>query len=106
MRESLIVVLDEYSPGGKYPKSPSYTITAFPSCFRLDVQAMACAFLRAAFRAGRRSAARIAMIAITTRSSIIVKCSAFVFMFFAILFSPDLIFHNYSVKLPEKQYSI
>src|SRR5438552_8332112 len=46
---------------------------ALPSCFRLLVQATWRAFSRAWAKTGKRMAARIAIIAITTRSSIRVK---------------------------------
>ena len=48
-----------------------------PSCFRLLTQAMLRAFSFALFRAGSSIAARIAMIAITMRSSIRVKIFVF-----------------------------
>ena len=44
-----------------------------PSCLTVLMQVMARAFSRAWFKAGSSIAARIAMIAITTRSSISVK---------------------------------
>src|SRR5438876_5770693 len=43
---------------------------AAPSCLRLDRQLVCRAFSRACAKTGKRIAARIAMIAITTRSSI------------------------------------
>src|SRR5690242_11350613 len=50
-----------------------YIIQPVPICFRLLRQEIARAFSRACAKTGKRIAARIAMIAITTRSSIRVK---------------------------------
>lgn len=55
--------------------------TASPSCFRLFLQVVPRATLRALFSAGSSIEARMAMIAITTRSSIRVKEELFFFMF-------------------------
>ncbi len=51
-------------------KSSVYSTSTLPIELRLFVQAMLLARFRALFSAGRRSAARIAMIAITIKSSI------------------------------------
>src|SRR5258707_1318212 len=50
-----------------------YTWQAIPSCLRLFMQLMRCPLAFASDSAGSSSAARIAMIAITTRISISVK---------------------------------
>ena len=50
---------------------------ARPICLRLETQEMAWAFARALARAGSNMAARIAMMAMTTSSSINVKANTF-----------------------------
>src|SRR5208283_4143353 len=55
------------------PLSPSQRRKAMPTCLRLLTQLMRCALRLAAASAGSRSAARMAMMAITTSSSISVK---------------------------------
>src|SRR5688572_4694484 len=50
-----------------------YIPSALPSCFRLDWQVAARAFSRARAKTGERMAARVAMMAITTSSSMLVK---------------------------------
>ena len=53
--------------------SPVYSVITSPTCFKLEVQAIRCALAFALDNAGRSIAARMAMIAITTSSSINVK---------------------------------
>src|ERR1039457_6812325 len=65
------------------PLSPSQMRKARLVCLRLLVQLIFWAFFLAAARAGRSMAARIAMIAMTTRSSISVN-AFFGFWFFII----------------------
>src|ERR1035438_10116015 len=55
------------------PLSPSQMRKARPTCLRLLVQLIFWAFFLAAARAGRSMAARIAIIAMTTRSSMSVN---------------------------------
>ena len=59
---------------GMHPSLSSIYICVYvPSCFWFDAQLIALAFSLATFNAGRSIPARIAIIAITTRSSIRVK---------------------------------
>ena len=51
-------------------KSPAYMISSEPHCFKLPAQDAERAFSLALFKAGSSIAARMAMIAITTKSSI------------------------------------
>ena len=53
--------------------SPVYWMKTVPICLRLEAQEIVWARARAEFSAGSSMAARIAMMAITTRSSISVK---------------------------------
>src|SRR5579863_4783354 len=53
--------------------SPAYICQESPNCFKLLRQVIDCALSLARANAGRRSPARMAMIAITTRSSMSVK---------------------------------
>jgi hypothetical protein len=66
--------------GGKYPPvlSPEYILNAKLTCFRLLAHAARRAASRARDNAGNNSAARIAMIAITTNNSINVKPRCFI----------------------------
>ena len=57
--------------------SPEYITQARPSCLLLFMQEMAWALSLALLRAGRSRAARIAMMAITTSSSMRVKAADF-----------------------------
>jgi hypothetical protein len=61
--------------GKKSPLSPAYIVTAKPICFVLLIQAIAFALSFALLNAGSNMAARIAIIAITTSSSISVKAA-------------------------------
>ena len=56
-----------------------YCMANSPTCFRLDMQEVVRARSRACCRAGRSIEARMAMIAITTRSSISVKYLSLMF---------------------------
>ncbi|MEI3003421.1 MAG: hypothetical protein V8T87_02180 [Victivallales bacterium] len=57
--------------------SAVYIVTAFPICEKLEAQDILRAASRALFKAGRSIPARIAMIAITIKSSIRVKIRIF-----------------------------
>src|SRR5258708_5352898 len=57
-------------PGIRSSESWTYRPSATPICFRLDKQAACRAFARAEAKTGKRRAARITIIAITTSSSI------------------------------------
>ena len=50
--------------------SPAYMNMAVPCCFRLFMQEVRCAFCFALAKAGNNMAAKIAMMAMTTNSSI------------------------------------
>src|ERR1700741_2212969 len=63
------------TPGRVSLKSLAYIAAVTPHCLKLDVQLMTLARNLARLKAGRSSAARIAMIAMTTRSSIRVKAA-------------------------------
>src|SRR5689334_69791 len=60
-------------PGKAPPFSSQYIIMPVPSCFRLFRQAVCDAFAFAALKAGSINPARMAMMAITTSSSMSVK---------------------------------
>src|SRR5215813_8393673 len=62
-----------HTPGGKAPRESCMLWAAKPSCLRLLEQLMRAAASRTFCTAGRRSPIRMAMIAITTNSSISVK---------------------------------
>jgi hypothetical protein len=64
--------------GKNSSQSCSYIATAIASCLVLDKHAVALAFSRAALNTGNRIAARIATMAMTTKSSISVKPERFI----------------------------
>ena len=66
-----------------------YCMVNSPTCFRLDMQEVVRARSRACCRAGRSIEARMAMIAITTRSSISVKYLSLMFHSFFCGFVPS-----------------
>ena len=64
---------EERCGGRKSSKSLAYPANRSPACFRFEVQEMAYPLALELFKAGRSMPARIAMIAITTRSSMSVN---------------------------------
>src|SRR6516165_10333420 len=66
-------MLREAQAGNMLPLSSKYICIPRPNCFRLLVHAAWAAFWRALLKLGKSMAARIAMMAMTTSSSISVK---------------------------------